>query len=452
MNFTEKFIHVYKALLPSPFTIAIVLSFFVFILTYFLGDVPPSPSKVYTILTYWQKGLFSSPLLAFSVQMMLMLVLGHILALSAPINHLINQLISPLSSTPIAAVVIAFSTMLVGLFNWGLGLVFGAIFARKMAERARQNNWAINYPLLAACGYAGMLVWHGGLSGSSLAKITEPGHLQSLSQQVSPPSVILYQDTVFSPMNITTTLLLLFGVPLVMYFVAKNTASSPIQLPPVHSPSTIEPTRVTGAEKIDYARWMGILTGGVILIFLGYQMYDVGFFKFFTLNRINLMLFGWAILFHGTFHNFLSAADEAISGATGILIQFPFYFGIMGMMSESGLIAKLSTTLSTWATPESLGFLTFIGAGLVNILVPSGGGQWAIQGGLIVETAMHMHANLSKTILAFAYGDELTNMLQPFWALPLLGITQLKAKQILPYTLILFLTGLVIFSATLWIF
>lgn len=451
MSFTKKFITAYKALLPSPFTIAIVLSFFVFGLSYFFGEFDAEQNKIYTILTYWQNGLWNSKLLAFSVQMMLMLVLGHMLALSQPVTLLINKLIQPLRTTATAAAVISLATMLVGLFNWGLGLVFGAIFARKMAEQANKNGLQINYPLLAACGYAGMMVWHGGLSGSSLAKVTEVGHLQSLTQNVTTPDAILYNQTVFGSLNITATLLLLAVIPTVMYFIGKNAPATPIEISIVETTANAN-QRISGAERIDHSKFAGILTSLIILVFLGIQMSQTGFFKFFTLNNINLLLFGLAIGMHGTFAKFLNAADEAISGATGILIQFPFYFGIMGMMNSSGLITQFSSFLSEWASPDSFAFVSFIGAGLVNILVPSGGGQWAIQGGLIVETALTMGADLPKAIMAFAYGDQLTNMLQPFWALPLLGITQLKAKQILPYTLILFLLGLAIFSFTLFVF
>ena len=84
--------------------------------------------------------------------------------------------------------------------------------------------------------------------------------------------------------------------------------------------------------------------------------------------------------------------------------------------------------------------------------MPSGGGQWAIQGPIIIEAANNLGVSISKSVMALAYGDQLTNMLQPFWALPLLAITELKAKEILPYTLILMISGGVIFITGLLIF
>ena len=142
----------------------------------------------------------------------------------------------------------------------------------------------------------------------------------------------------------------------------------------------------------------------------------------------------------------------AITGASGILIQFPLYFGIMGIMNHSGMVDIMSDFFVNISNETTFPIFTFISAGIVNVFVPSGGGQWAVQGPIIVQAATDLGISLPKSIMALAYGDQLTNMLQPFWALPLLGITGLKAKDILPYTLILFLAGGLIFLTGLVLF
>ena len=139
-------------------------------------------------------------------------------------------------------------------------------------------------------------------------------------------------------------------------------------------------------------------------------------------------------------------------GTVGILIQFPLYFGIMGVVSEIGIISDLAGYFQNISNELSYPIFTFFSAGLVNFLVPSGGGQWYIQGPLIIQSTVEMGVSLEKSIMAMAYGDQLTNMMQPFWALPLLGITGLKAKDIIPFTLILMLVGLLVFSFALIIF
>ena len=147
-----------------------------------------------------------------------------------------------------------------------------------------------------------------------------------------------------------------------------------------------------------------------------------------------------------------SAIKEAIGGSVGIIIQFPLYAGIMGIMKYSGLAAGVSYAFVNISTDLTLPIYAFLSAGIVNIFVPSGGGQWAVQGPIVVEAAQALNVPIQKVVMALAYGDQLTNMLQPFWALPLLGITQLKAKDILPYSGIILLVGLVIFITTLLIF
>jgi short-chain fatty acids transporter len=453
MSFTTKFVNIYKALLPSPFTIAIVLSFFAFILALLFGVGKEGEFKPYTILTYWENGLWNKNLLVFAMQMMLMLVLGHVLAISKPVNQFIIKVVKHLDTSAKAAAWVTFFTMLVGFFNWGLGLIFGAIMARKVAEEALRQNWKINYPLIAAAGYTALMVWHGGFSGSSLTKVAEPGHLATLlspgSLASSLPEFIPYNLTVFSPLNITTSLLLLTIAPMAMYWMGKKVKPSEIEIKSNFKEHQV--TLIEGAERLDHSYVIGVSIGSVILVYAIYKMFWVtGFGTYFTPNNINLFLLGLGILFHRNFYHFLKAVDSAIAGAAGILIQFPLYFGIMGIMKDSQLITQFSEFIAS--TPSSFTFFTFCSAGIVNILVPSGGGQWAIQGPLLVQSAQEIGAPLAKNILAFAYGDQLTNMLQPFWALPLLGITGLKAKQILPYTLFLFAIGLPIFLFVLWIF
>ena len=175
MSFSNKFGEFIKKILPAPFTIAVILSFITFILALFTQSTEDSNS-FFKVLEFWEKGLWDNQLMVFAMQMMLMLVLGHALALSAPLEKIINKTTSFCSNTANAAAIITFTTIIVSLFNWGLGLIFGAIFARKVGEHATKNNIKLNYPLIGAAGYSGLMVWHGGISGSAPIKIAEQGH------------------------------------------------------------------------------------------------------------------------------------------------------------------------------------------------------------------------------------------------------------------------------------
>ena len=161
---------------------------------------------------------------------------------------------------------------------------------------------------------------------------------------------------------------------------------------------------------------------------------------------------GLGISLHASFNSFLKGINQAIGGASGILIQFPLYFGIMGLMNSSGLVGVFSDFFVNISNSTTFPIFTFFSAGIVNVFVPSGGGQWGVQGPIIIEAASQLNVPYWKSVMALAYGDQITNMLQPFWALPLLGITGLKAKEILPYSLLLMLAGIVIFIAALLVF
>ena len=448
MSFTQKYAEWFRRILPSPFSIAILLTLFTLILTLFISDKSPA-----ILLFDWQEGLWSSSLLAFAFQMMLMLVLGHTLALSSFFDKLISWLVKPITTTAKAAAIVTFATIIVAFINWGLGLIFGAILARKLGESFTRKQLPLNYPLIGAAGYVGLMVWHGGLSGSVLTKVAESGHLQVISKNASLPEAIYYGDTVFSSMNISAFLLLLVLIPLTFYYLGTRVRS---QIPEIKTAfiNTPENKNLEGAERIDQSQIFSKTIGILLVAFAAFLAlsYEGPSLGFITPNYINFSLLGLCLLLHSSFTSFLSAVEDAITGSSGILIQFPLYFGILALMQSGGLIELVSNWFIEVSNTATLPLFTFFSAGLVNIFVPSGGGQWAIQGPIILEAATKLGVPLPKMILALAYGDQLTNMLQPFWALPLLSITGLKAKDILPYTLVLFLLGFLIFVGVLLLF
>ncbi len=449
MNFTERFIKLFKSILPAPFTIAILLTGLTFLLALMLTNNSGKELYIINVLEYWEKGLWDGPLLIFAVQMMLMLVLGHVLALTSTVNTLIEKVTVYCNSTANAAALVTFFTLLISLFNWGLGLIFGAIFSRKVGENALKKNIKINYHIVGAAGYSGLMIWHGGISGSAPIKIAEENHF--LANKMG---VISQTETIFSNMNITISIILLIILPILMYFIGKISKESKINIPKEENNNS-ESLKLYGAEKLDHSKTLAFIFGSIILVYCIYKAIlkpDDFDLSFITPNYINLMLLGLGILFHSTFINFIKGVNNAIVGASGILIQFPLYFGIMGIMKYSGMINIFSDFFVEVSNEFTFPIYTFISAGIINLFVPSGGGQWGVQGPIIIEAATQIGVPYWKAVMALAYGDQITNMLQPFWALPLLGITGLKAKEILPYTIILFLVGSLIFISGLIIF
>lgn len=452
----------FKRWLPSPFSIAILLTLITLILTLTFGDFKGEDAQIVLAFKAWKSGLWNSGLMRFLVQMMLMLILGHVLALSPIAEKSIQYFLKYIKSSRDAIWFISVFSIALGLFNWGLGLIFSAIFAQKIGQHAIKNNIKVNYSLIVATAYSSLMVWHGGISGSAPAKVAETNHLKellkgSISQEKLQhfPEYIDYSQTIFSTMNIIVMLALLIIIPIAVQFLNKKLPQS---LPPKHilieEQEPMVPKLLIGAEKIDYSKGF-IKTIGVFVLII--SMLDIFYWSPTILRSINpdginLFLLGLSLFCHKNIQSFLLACGKAIGGGTGILIQFPLYFGIMALMNQSGVVQQMSNVFVSISNQTTFPIFTFISAGIVNIFVPSGGGQWGVQGPIIMQAAEYIGVGYGKTIMALAYGDQLTNMLQPFWALPLLGVTKLKAVDILPYTLYLFIIGGIIFGLSLLIF
>ena len=455
MNFTKTIETLFKKLLPSPFTIAVLLTLMTIILAYFFTESKDEQHLV-NILSHWEDGIWNSKLLVFAFQMILILVLGHVLVLSKPVSRLINKLVVYTKCTSTAVLIVSFSTILVAFLNWGLGLIFGAILARKVGEYAQQNGISINYPIVGAAGYVGLMVWHAGISGSAPLDAAGNGRVQELlsnstiANNAEIPLQIATNNTIFSYWNLIIFGAVLIIIPLFLYFIAKKTSPTTLNLSKYKFDTVTK--ELVGAEKLDHSKLLTYIFGVIILFVFGVKYGEETLQLNFTLNAINFLMLGLALIFHGKFHSFLKALEEAIKGTSGIIIQFPLYFGIMGIMTATGMVTEISDFFVSVANKTTLPIFTFFSAGLVNIFVPSGGGQWVIQGPIVLESAIKLGVSLPKAIMALAYGDQITNMLQPFWALPLLGITKLKAREILPYTLLVMLVGSAIYILGLLIF
>ena len=459
MHITKLIENFFKRFLPSPFIIAVLLTFTTIILAVIFSSFTDTDSSLsfLEILSSWERGIWNSDLLVFAYQMILILVLGNILVLSTPVNKVILLIAKNATSTEKAVVIVSFSVMLVAFFNWGLGLIFGAILARKIGDYSIENNIELNYPLVGAAGYVGLMVWHSGISGSAPIKVAEDNHLFSLMSSREDsylyenlPTSLNFDLTVLSNANLITFSVLLVLVPLAFYFLSKNTSTDNATLKTLELNS--DPLPLVKLKGLENSRSFSFIFAIVLLTAFFYQYSDqLTKFKI-TPNSLNFFMLGLSILLHSNFKSFLNALKLSINGASGILIQFPLYFGIMGIMKESGMIIFISDFFISISNEFTLPIFTFFSAAIINVFVPSGGGQWVIQGPVVIAAATELNVPIQKVVMALAYGDQLTNMLQPFWALPLLAITKLKAKEILPYTLIIMLVGLVVFILSLIVF
>jgi len=436
----------FQKLLPSPFALAIILTFLSFLLALLFTSQPHSEENyILKIFGFWQKGFWE--LLSFAMQMMLMLVLGNVLALTPVFRRLINKIVEYTNNTSSAVVLVSIISLSFAYLNWGLSLILSALLAQQIGMRAKEQNLKLNYPLVGAAAYSGLMVWHGGFSGSAPLKVAEKGHF--LYNRIGQISI---SETILSSMNIKVVLASILLIPLSFWILSKRKSSKAYNFHEIefHSPQEEKAYKsAKGAENLDLARWFSLSFGLIMLavVLLGFiQKSTSGL----NINSINMLLFSLSLILYPNLHSFSHAVSSSIKSSSGIMIQFPLYAGIMGVMKYSGLTLVFTNWFVQISTPDTFPLFAMLSAGIVNFFVPSGGGQWAIQGPILIEAAQSLHISIPKTIMALAYGDELTNMLQPFWALPLLGITKLKAKEILPYSSIILLIGLLIYATALY--
>ena len=413
--------------LPDPFIFVVLLTLIAAAAAIlFEGTHPVAVAQM------WGDGFWA--LLAFSMQMLLVLVTGFILASSPPVKKVL-ALLAGLAKTPGAAILlVSVVSLLASWINWGFGLVVGALFAKELARQVR-----VDYRLLIAAAYSGFVIWHGGVSGSIPLTVATPGHFTE--GQIG---VIGTGDTIFAGFNLIIVAVLFVVIPLVNRLMLPTEQDSVYvtrdQLGEDGKP-VFTPTRP--AEYLENSRVLMLLIGVPGLLFLGHYWFVRG--GAINLNIVNFMFLFLGIVMHGTARNLLDALNDGIKGGAGIVIQFPFYAGIMAIMTQSGLAESLSEGFVSISTAATLPFWTFLSAGIVNLFVPSGGGQWAVQAPVILPAAQALGADISRVVMAVAWGDSWTNLLQPFWALPMLGVAGLKAKDIMGFCLIhLVITGTII--------
>ncbi|TNF38336.1 MAG: short-chain fatty acid transporter [Deltaproteobacteria bacterium] len=443
---------------PDPFVIVILLTLLTVVLVWWLTGRDPIEA-----LGAWggriqdgellkaERGLWS--LLAFAMQMCLTLVTGYALAAAPAVRRGIARLVDHVPTARWAIVVTALVAMITGLLNWGLGLIVGAILARDMGRSLKRRGIRAHYPLIGAAGYTGLLVWHGGLSGSAPLKITRASEIAT----VLPPNLHLdplpLSETIGSPLNLTVAALLLVGVPLALVLMSPRDAHvrEVDAFAPGDDAAIALPVGDGPARTLDRSFLLAALLAAAALGYLGMLVSRVGFGAI-DLNVINLFFLAVGLLLHKSPGAYSAAIGEAARSTGGILLQFPFYAGIMGMMALTGLIGVLAHAVGDAASAASFGPLTFLSAGTVNLFVPSGGGQFAVQGPVVIEAAHQLGVPMGKAVMAFCYGDQWTNMLQPFWALPLLGITGLKVGDLIGYTAALMILVAPLFIVPLLLF
>lgn len=432
--------------LPEPFIFAIILTFVAAILA-----MPICHQTPIEVVEHWGGGVWN--LLAFAMQMALVLVCGSALAAAPIIKRGISALAS-LPKNPAGAIALVTGISAIACWlNWGFGLIVGVIFAKEIARKMSR----VDYRLLIASAYSGFVVWHAGLSGSIPLTMATPGEALSKATNGILTSPVAITETIFDYHN------LVICVIVVMALVVVNSLMHPkadkvIAINPAlldeESDAPVQTKGNTPAEKLENSRVLGWL-----LAILGFSYLTIHLFVrggSFDLGSVIMLFLFLGLVLHGTPLAYVRAFGKAATGAAGIILQFPFYAGIMGIITgigESGICfgTVISNACISISTPTTYPLLTFLCAALLNLFVPSGGGHWAIQAPIMFAAGANLGVDHGLTGTAIAWGDAWTNLIQPFWALPALAIAKLNAKDIMGFCLIdLIVTGLIICGGLLW--
>jgi short-chain fatty acids transporter len=429
--------------LPGPFFLAVLLTFIVGIMALLLTDTGPRD-----LVLGWGDGL--AGLLAFMTQVALVLLLGYTLAHTRPVHRMLIKVASVPRSARQAYGFVALMGGLASLISFGLGLIVAGVMAVEVARVFKGRGTPLHYPLLVASGYSGFVVWHMGYSGSGpLNAATEGGAYTDL-----PGGLVDVTRTTFSTFNIVATIITLVVVIGAMMLLAPREDDEVVPAPdavfedPLEHLTDESDARETGpGELMDTLRAVTLLPGVMLGLYLVFYYMDNGFAL--TLDIVNWSFLCLVLLLVGNARELAVLVAEGGRTVSEVLLQYPLYAGIIGMMSASGLVEVVSQFFVDISTPGTLGLLTFLSAGLLNLFVPSGGGQFALTAPLFAEAAEGLGVDQAVVIMAVAYGDQWTNMIQPFWAIPLLAVAGLKVRDILGYTSITLVLSGIVFAGTL---
>ncbi|NKE34841.1 short-chain fatty acid transporter [Natronococcus sp. JC468] len=443
---------VIKRYLPDAFIFALLLTLLTMVVAVVATDEGPVD-----VATHWGEGFWE--VVSFSTQASLALLTGWALADSPPIKRGLRRIASVPSTQTQAIFVVALCGQLFGLFHWGVVLIAGAILAREVGIAMAEKGTDVHYPLLVAAAYAGLLPWHQGLSGASLLLVATEGHFAEETMGVIPVS-----ETIFHPFNLA----------MIAAIVAVVVVLMPLMAPEAENVTTVPEEKLRAARgegarggdvgerphRLRDSRLKAFLldstavcvgVGVAIWAYLLYLFSTEPFVQALDINVLITAMFGLGFLAHASLRSYIGVFEEAIRGASQIVIQFQFYGGIMGIMVFSGLVELIATTAAQYATDATWYAMVFVSGGIVNFFVPSGGGQWTVMGEIYASATQEIAGTqMNHVMIAFAMGDQWTNMIQPFWAIPVLGIAGLTIRDMMGYVAVLFVfVGVVMGVGTL---
>ncbi len=429
--------------LPEPFIFAILLTFVAAVATIFVCSQTPLE-----VVEHWGDGVWN--LLSFAMQMALVLVCGSALAAAPAIKKGIDALARIPKSPAAAIALVTVVSALACWLNWGFGLIIGVVFAKSIARQLA----GVDYRLLIASAYSGFVVWHAGVSGSIPLTMATEGEIGKVTGGMMDLTVPVSQS-IFNIHNLVMVLLVIGAITVANTLMHPKKGAVTVDPELLSDVSDVSdksdvsdhPTPAQRLERSPILSWMiALLLAAFVVLKLGFRGGSL------DLGTVIMIFLSLGLMLHGTPMAYVRAFGKATTGAAGIILQFPLYAGIMGIITGVGasgvsmgnVIADFCVGVSN---PVTYPLITFFFAALLNMFVPSGGGHWAIQAPIMLPAAATLGVDAGLTGTAIAWGDAWTNLIQPFWALPALAIAKLSARDIMGYCLVdLLITGIIICS------
>ena len=437
---TSFFLYLFERITPDPYVFAIGLT----IITALLAAIFAPKGSADVILTGWYTGLFS--ILAFAFQMVLVLVTGYALSNSRPVKLFLGRLAGVATTPKRAVVVILITVMVTSFINWGCGLVVAGLLAREIAKRIR-----IDFGWLVAAAYSGWIIWASGLSSSIALAQATPGSTLNIVQKIT-GKVLPLSETIFAPFNLVPVLLLVVLVP-ILYCAIQPAESDTVTADSARLIAEDQVRPVTADQSLTLARrleraWLLnliIVVGGIAALGIGWA--KTGFAL--DINSVIFLFFIAGLLLHWTPIAYVEAVNSAARVTGPLILQYPLYGGIMGVMTATGLADVISKAFVAFSNAHTLPFWNFVASMIISLFIPSGGGHWAVQGPFTVPAAAQLNVSQAATAMAVAMGEQVTNMIQPFWALPVLAIAGISMRRVMGFTVMSFFVGAIVFGIAL---
>jgi short-chain fatty acids transporter len=450
-SLTPVFVRVFEYAIPDPYVFAAGLTLVTAILAFVFAPHRTSAD----VLGAWYKGIFD--ILQFALQMILILVTGYALASSKPVARALEWLASRPRTTKGAVTLTITVSACACWLNWGFGLVVAALLAREIARRME-----IDFGWLVAGAYSGFLIWASGLSSSIALAQATPGSKLNIVQSIT-GHVLPIGSTIFTRFNLIPCAVLLVVLPLLFRAleprdrVLAQFDKGPESAADVSDSSVMLTLRQAQGSKHDHAKTLGdalnnawllnVIIGGAGLGYLCWSWIATG--ASLDINSVIFVFFCLGLLLHWTPIAYVGAINDAARVTGPLIVQYPLYGGIMGIMTSTGLAGVIAQWFDAFATGATLPFWSYLSSVVISFFVPSGGGHWAVQGPFAVPAAVKLHASLPATAMGVAIGEEVANMVQPFWALPVLAIAGVGLRRTMAFTVMSFFVAFVVFALSL---